>query len=197
MPELQPWTPSAPYPIHKSWETLWATDLQDADLRKAIWADPRFAERIIISLADVSNIAPPAPPAVKVRIVENLIRAASRKDFLRRIGLAWLAPSLAGKLLNTRTRTAYGSLSHDDMTLILENRDHTSPDMVGAVDADMDLQKAGIMCLYTWLAAIPDVYANRIMLLLPRLDDLPLDQPRETLMARIALINRLFADDPR
>ncbi len=195
MPDLHPWKSSTPFPVHKSWERQWASDLKEPALRKAIWGDTRFARRIIASLGTVSETALPPPPRRKAQVIEKLIRSASGKDLFRRIGLGWLAPSLASKLLHVRTRQAFGTLSSDEMRLVLETRDHASPDLVGPLGASLDPQGQGRACVQAWLATLPDAYAGRVALLLPRIEDAPRPEPQNCRVARARLVNRLFAED--
>lgn len=195
MPELQPWQASQSFPVHKSWEAVWATDLKDAELRKGIWSDQRFSKRIIASLAPVPDAPPPAP--LNVRTIEVLIQSATRRDMLRQIGLGWLAPVLASKLLNSSSRQMYGSLSNAEMKLVLETRDHASPDLIGDLHPGTALERQGALCLHAWLSNVPDGYHATLTLLLPVLEEAaPAEEPNR-LAARVNLINRMFAEPAR
>lgn len=194
MSELRPWQMSKPFPVHRSWEVHWATDLKDAGLRSAIWSNPRFSKRIIKSLLPAPDTPPPAPSTHMAKVMETLIIRAARQNILREIGLQWLAPSLVGRLLNARTRAECGQLTQAEMGLIVKTRDHADTRIVGSMDAQTDPKSEGMKCLYAWLATLPEAYDVSMLLLLPALEGVTLSEPADQLEARAALINRIFGD---
>ena len=190
MPELQPWAGAQAYPLHVSWMSHWLSDLKAANLRKEIWKSHRFSDRIIEDLLGAQSelLGGPAQAAK----IEMVIQAASRPDILRRIGLCWMAPVLAGYLLNARTREICGALSKDEMQYVLDSRNHTSIDLIEPIVAGCHPARQGNICLAAWLSALDVEIADRVKLLLPALDPVHFDQDDAQFSARVALIWSIF-----
>lgn len=193
MPELRPWSGAVAYPLHQSWMAQCLSDLDNAALRKEIWKSKRFSNRIVDSLLGDSAGMPSSP--LTAGQIEAVIQASSQSDMLRRLGLSWMAPVLAGYLLNTRTRNTCGPLSKNEMQYVLDARAHAPVDLIDPIIAGADPADQGLICLATWLATLQVDVADRVRLLLPIMPPVPLAINAQQSTARADLVWSVFGGD--
>lgn len=155
-------------PLHASWESQALRDVENADLRQAILANERFADRIVANLLgeatnDIYTDDPFVPDPVSAK---HLLEAIS-PAFLARIGQLWVSPALTGRLLGADQRAKYGIIDRADLKLLMDYQNHCSAAIIGQVDPGYDYGEEGAACVLAWCAAQSAAIAARVSVILP------------------------------
>lgn len=130
--------------------------LPDGPLRQDILSNPRLAARIEARvcgtegwlLPDYLDSFPQAP------LLVELLRDGPERTF-RPIGFAWHANTVARMALSDGKALAE-RLPRDALKTVLLLRPHASADVDAALPDDAALERAGELCLWAWVSALPE-----------------------------------------
>lgn len=157
--------------MHPSWARAWRPDIDEPDLRRRIFENPRFAGRIVDTVvSDAFGHADRPGGAFEGEARLAWFLSCDQPRVLHRAGILWFAPTLAGDLLRPASLARLGLTEKEDLKAVLAFRDHAPAATVGVIDAGADHAIEGAACLNAWVGALPRAVADRARLCWPAHD---------------------------
>lgn len=177
--------------LHPSWEAQVLRDVGQSDLRGAILANDRFADRIVADLLGeaADDFYTDDLPVSDLGSAKHLLEAISPK-FLARLGRLWVSPALIGQLLSADGRAKYGIIDRADLKLLIDYQNHCSPVIIGQVEPGFNYYEEGAACVLAWCTAQSIPMASRVSVILP----LETSFTPQSASARVHFINLVLAD---
>lgn len=143
----------------------WCPEIEDRDLRTALFENPRTRQRIVHDILSARGIDVTAE--IESFIGEDELRVAlerPREDVMMRLGAAWASNALAELAGRGRVVDVFPELPRDILKASLAFRD-TAPAKpeLGDLDA-FDLMEEGALCFTKWVEALPARVSDRVFL---------------------------------
>lgn len=163
--------------IKSGWIPSTNFGFEDDALKRVLFDNPRFSERIIDQFCETSAKrfhSEDSNIGLKI-VVQNL----EDENGLRDIGLAWCAPRLIKNLFDKKSRLICGELSENQVKLIAKFKDHVSLDFIDTLSFCDKLQgqfvDEGRRCILSWIETQDHVSALAIKLSLEPKDFAAID----------------------
>lgn len=154
----------APIKVHHDRTAQWDVELDDEDLKAAMFSTPRMLGRIVTELSGGTILIDKISEDVEA-LAKRLSKNVTQEQ-LHDIGLGWCAPRLFLCLFNKETRFACGPLTASQIEILKEFRSHSNPNLIPTLPHEDEVIDYGRMCVVAWLLEQNSPAADALLLCL-------------------------------